>query len=73
VDMEATQTNIVIADTGQSGQSAFFIMEELAKQGLLSITMSPTRLRLVTHLDISSDQVEQAISILRTMLESKKT
>jgi threonine aldolase len=72
VDMAATQTNIVMADLAQSGKSAFAVMEELGKKGLLTIAMSPTRLRLVTHLDISSEQVEQAILILKSTLESKK-
>jgi threonine aldolase len=72
VDMEATQTNIVIADCGTCGKSAFLVMDELAKQGLLSIAMSPTRLRLVTHLDVSSDQVDQAIAILHRTLASDR-
>ncbi len=72
VDMEATRTNIVIADMSASGKSAFTAMEALAAQGLLTIAMSPTRLRFVTHLDISSRQIDQAITILKTALNGRK-
>jgi threonine aldolase len=53
------QTNIVIADVGRLGGSDR-VMEALGDSGVLCGVASPTRVRFVTHLDVSAEAVEAA-------------
>jgi len=71
VDLEAMQTNIVIGDFSKTGRNASAIAEELSARGLKSIPFSKTRIRFVTHLDISDDDIEFAISVLQSVLQKE--
>lgn len=57
------ETNIVILDMAP-GHEARVIIQKLKEQDILVIAISPTQLRFVTHLDISSVMVEQAIAVI---------
>ena len=65
VDLEGTQTNIVIAEFARN---AFDVARDLKEQGLLSIPFSPTRIRFVTHLELAEDDIEESLSILKRVL-----
>ena len=68
VDLEATQTNMVIADFSQTGRQAPDVVSELQKNGLIGLAVSPTRIRLVTHLNITPAGARKAVDIInRTM------
>ena len=64
VSIEAPQTNMVFIDLAP--ERAAGITERLKEAGLLCTGLY--RLRLVTHLDVSSEDIEQAIQILRKTL-----
>ncbi len=68
VDFEATQTNIVIADFASLSRTSADVHAELTKNGLLGITVSPTRMRFVTHLDVDDDSIKRAELILQQVL-----
>ena len=61
------QTNIVIADVGAIG-GAEQVMETLREHGVLCGVASPTRVRFVTHLDVSAEAVKAAGEIIARVL-----
>lgn len=66
VDLEATQTNIVIAHFKTLSAADF--AERCLKNGLLCIPFSAQSVRFVTHLDISRKDIDKAITIIRSVL-----
>jgi threonine aldolase len=65
VDLEQVETNFVQVDVGPLGLTTAEALERLAQQGVgLSMTVHPTRLRAVTHLDIDDEDVERAIQLI---------
>jgi hypothetical protein len=48
--------------------TAEIALTKLADAGVLLVPFGPTRLRAVTHLDVSADQVEEAAEIVAKML-----
>lgn len=70
IDLETVETNIVGIDLAETGVSANELARKLADQGLLSGALGSHYLRLVTHGDLSSNQIEVAISILTGTIKS---
>jgi threonine aldolase len=66
VDLEQVETNFVQIDVGPERADAIDRMKENGV--LVSTTVHPTVVRAVTHLDISDDDVETAISAVTTAL-----
>jgi threonine aldolase len=64
VSVELPQTNIVFVDIAP--ERAGGVVDRLRAAGLLCTGLY--RLRLVTHLDVSRDDIERAIPILRQTL-----
>jgi threonine aldolase len=69
VDLGQVETNFVQVDVEPLGLTTDEALERLMQQGVgLSKTAHETRLRAVTHLDISDEDIEQAIeAIPRTL------
>ena len=61
------QTNIVIADVSRLG-GAERVVEALKEQGVLCGVAAPTRVRFVTHLDVSAEAVKTAGEIAARVL-----
>ena len=60
------ETNILIAEiTGK--YTAASLAQALKEKGILTIAMSPTQIRFVTHLDISEDQIAQTIEHINNL------
>lgn len=57
---ESVDTNIVIFEVAPQLGTAAEFAARLKHCGVLALFISPTRVRLVTHLDVSADDVEQA-------------
>ncbi len=55
-------TNIVIFDVAE-GYSASEIIQRLEDKGILTVQFGPRSIRMVTHLDISSEMLEYAIDL----------
>jgi threonine aldolase len=65
VDLEQVETNFVQVDVGPLGLSPAEALERLAQQGVgLSMTIHPTILRAVTHLDVDDDDVDRAVELI---------
>jgi threonine aldolase len=65
VSLEQVETNFVQVDVSPLDLSAEDALARLAEQGVgLSMTMHPTRLRAVTHLDIDDEDVDRAIELI---------
>jgi threonine aldolase len=62
------ETNIVIVDVSATGRSATEIAEQLQEEGVRVSVMGRTKLRAVTHLDVSRQDIMRAIDVLRSVL-----
>ncbi len=62
------ETNIVIFGVAAAGRSAVEIAEQLEKEGVRVSVVSRTKLRAVTHLDVSRQDIERAIAVFRRVL-----
>ena len=63
------ESNIVIFDIAQTGLTPPVLLERFLAHGLRMSPVFPTRLRAVTHLDVSRSQVEEAVQIARKVLQ----
>ncbi len=70
VDLETVQTNIVYFDVKETGRTAQQVAERLESQGVRLIALGPTRLRLVTHIDVDKPACEYAADVLRRVLSA---
>ena len=61
-------TNIVVLDVGGRGQTSAQIVAGLRDRGVLASGIGPTKLRFVTHLDVSAAQVAEAADIVVAVL-----
>jgi threonine aldolase len=68
IDPSSVQTNIVIFDVSGTGKTAGEICARLKEVEVLAIGISDRRVRMVTHLDVSSDDIVHAIEILSRLL-----
>jgi threonine aldolase len=64
VDPAGVETNIVFADVSRSGRSAPQWRELLAAEGVL-VTMIGDRIRMLTHVDVSAEDIEAALAAWR--------
>jgi threonine aldolase len=64
LDMNTVQTNIVVFSVSVDGPDAPTIVTRAKERGVLIIAFGPRTIRLVTHLDVSRSQCEQAAQVL---------
>lgn len=65
VDLESVQTNMIFFDVSESGKTGVQIQKILEEKGVRVIALGPSRLRAVVHLNISRNDIDQAINIFR--------
>jgi threonine aldolase len=58
------QTNIVIVDISKTGKTPDELTDILMQQGVLAVPFGRTRIRFVTHLDISHNDCLRALDII---------
>jgi threonine aldolase len=64
VDLEQVETNFVLLDVGPLGLGKWEVLAALKDAGVgLSNTVHPARLRAVTHLDVSDEDIDAAIEL----------
>lgn len=68
VDMESVQTNMVFFDVSGTGMTAAEVHERLLKRGVRIGENDKYRMRVVTHLDVTRDQVAAAAEALRDVV-----
>jgi threonine aldolase len=64
LDPSTVETNIVFADTAPLGASPWDVRERLREEGVLSNVVAG-KVRLLTHRDVTAEDVEEAISSWR--------
>jgi threonine aldolase len=60
------ETNILIFELKGRFTAKSFEME-LAKSGIYTIAISPTQIRMVTHLDVTEQMITQLISFIESL------
>jgi threonine aldolase len=73
VDLDATQTNIVVFDVHGTGLDPIEAAARAERRGVLVVPFGGTRLRAVTHLDVSRADVERAGEILAEIFDRAST
>ena len=64
INPEKVQTNIVIYDVGETGFTSKQLLEKLAQRKVLGGPVDARRVRMVTHLDVDRNDIEQALRII---------
>ncbi|HJL15326.1 MAG TPA: GntG family PLP-dependent aldolase [Sandaracinaceae bacterium LLY-WYZ-13_1] len=64
VDLEGVQTNIVNFDLDDAPSAA----RRAGERGVLVSAIGPSRIRAVTHLDVSPGQIEEALGVFREVI-----
>jgi len=72
VDLETVQTNIVGIDLTPLALTASQLAAELHSQGILTGALGSKYLRLVTHGDLTSDEIARAASTIQDSLKKSK-
>lgn len=65
IEPEKVKTNIVIFDVTDTGMNSDEILRRVREQGLIGSTVNESVVRLVTHLDVTRADCEQAAEIIR--------
>ena len=69
VDLDSVQTNIVIADIKEGSDDAFKIVERLQKRNIFSIAFGSHKIRFVTHLNITQEDIESCLKIITDLFK----
>ena len=67
IDIERVVTNIVIFDISRTGKTANDICAQLKNNGVLAVGFG-NAIRMVTHYDVSSGDIDKAIGVLREII-----
>lgn len=73
VDLEQIETNFVQIDLAPVGLSQADAIERLVGEGVRLSATSGSKLRAVTHLDISDDDIERAIDVIPRTLAAQRS
>jgi threonine aldolase len=68
IEPDKVQTNIVIFDIGKTGITSPQFVERLQKRQVLSGAVDSTRVRLVTHRDVTREDIEEAARIISEVI-----
>jgi threonine aldolase len=68
VRVTTPETNIIMIDIEREAVSAGDVVRKMKEQGVLLVEFNPTRVRAVTHLDVSRRDIEQAARALEQVL-----
>jgi len=68
INPEEVETNIVVFGVQKSGMSAHTVIEHMTRRGVLMLPISQTQIRAVTHLDVSAEDIDQAIERIDQVL-----
>ena len=68
VQNDACETNLVFFDVGGTGINARDVAAQLLERGIRIGAQTDTRMRAVTHIDVSTDDIDLTLSALRDIL-----
>jgi threonine aldolase len=70
LDPATVQTNIITFGLGDNMPPAAEFLARLRDDGVWMLSIAPRRVRAVTHLDVSSEQIEEAIGRIGALRQS---
>jgi len=70
VEPAKVRTNIVIVGIGRTGLDSSMLAARLKEHGVLVGTVDAATIRLLTHLDVSREQIHDAARVFRSVLRS---
>ena len=70
LDLHLVQTNIIYLDTNPLGIPAAELAAKLAERGVRALVSDTHRVRLVTHRDVTADQIDRALPIITETLKA---
>jgi threonine aldolase len=68
IDPDHVETNMVMFSVTGAGRSLTHVKEEMQKEGVLFNAISRSQIRLVTHLDVSREEIDQALAAFKKVL-----
>jgi threonine aldolase len=68
VDLGSVETNMVYVNLRALGVAGRHVMEEMRNEGVITLALSDDAMRLVTHRDVSAEDVETALKGFRKVL-----
>ena len=71
IRVEPVETNIVFFDLSGLGLTADRFNDLIMAHGLRVSTMGNTRARAVTHLDVSTARIEEALAIIQKVVKDR--
>jgi threonine aldolase len=71
LDLTTVQTNILVFHLTEGGPDATKFIAKARDRGVLCVAFGPRTVRVVTHLDVTSEQCEQAAGILAAVAEGR--
>jgi threonine aldolase len=72
VDLRRLRTNIVVADISETGRTTCEIVNALLKRGVKIAANGPNTVRLVTHRNVTSEQIDFALEALQSELSEAR-
>jgi len=69
INPDYVETNIVALDLNSTSLTAGKLSEQLKAEGILAGALGPKFLRLVTHMDLTDDQISKVIEILPKLIQ----
>jgi threonine aldolase len=72
IDPETVQTNILIFDISTTGMNTGNLSAMLKERGVLANGINPREMRMVTHYDVSRQDCETALEILKDIVSNKR-
>ena len=70
-DPEKVQTNIVLYDVSDTGLSSTHFLQKLAERKVLGGPVDKRRVRMVTHLDVTRDDIMRALRAIETVVRAE--
>jgi threonine aldolase len=71
IEPEEVETNILIFDVAGTGMTPLQVRDAIKKEGVLIHAVGKTQIRLVTHLDVSSEDIEVALKAFKKVFKKK--
>ena len=68
IGQELVETNIIIFDVSGTGKTPAQVRDAMKKERVLMNAVSPTQIRLLTHLDVTRKDIDTALKAFRKVL-----
>jgi Threonine aldolase len=68
IDLNSVVTNIVVFDISDTGKTSPELCSQLKEKNILAVGIDDKTMRMVTHLDVSVDDIDRTISEIRSIL-----